>query len=242
MPPLPLYKEVKEKIIQALASGEWAPGAKLPVERDLAHRYNVGISTVRAAVSELDAAGILSRRQGKGTFVSQHASPSRLYRFFNLVRTDGTRQTTRKFISLRRDRATPEETELLRLSCYGKQRDVFRLRITFSLEKKTVGVSDIAVPVALFGGLTKAGVSDGSLTLYALYQSHYSVNVISVSAELSAEAAPADVAPLLSLKAGSPTLMIRRRAYTYADVPVELRTSWVNTIECKFHLDQGSSI
>ncbi len=243
MPQLPLYKEVKEKIIQALASGEWAPGAKLPVERELAHRYAVGIATVRAAVSELEAAGILSRKQGKGTFVSQHANPGRLYRFFHLVRRDGTRQTPeRTFISLRRDRATPAETELLRLSRYGSRRDLYRLRITFSLERKTVGVSDIAVPAGLFGRLTRSGVDDGSLTLYALYQSNYNVNVVAVTADLSAEAAPADAARLLGVNTGSPVLAIRRRAYTYADAPVELRTSWVNTAECKFHLDQGSSV
>lgn len=243
MPQLPLYKEVKEKIIQALASAEWSPGMKLPVERDLAQRFRVGIATVRAAVSELEAAGILSRKQGKGTFVSEHTNQSRLYRFFNLVKRDGTRQTpTREFISLRRDRATLEEMELLRLSRYGKQPDVFRLRITFSLEEKTVGVSDITVPVGLFGRMTRSGVCDGGVTLYALYQSNYNVNVISVAADLSADKIPADVAPLLGLKAGSPVLMIRRKAYTYADVPVELRSTWVNTAECRFHLDQGSSI
>ena len=243
MPQLPLYKEVKEKIIQALASGEWKPGAKLPVERELAQRYGVGIATLRAAVSELEVAGILSRKQGKGTFVSEHANQSRLYRFFNLVRRDGARQTPmRQFVSLRRGQATSEESELLRLSRYGKQNGVFRLRITFSLEKKIVGVSDITVPTGLFGRMTKADVCDGSVTLYALYQANYNVNVISVSADLSAEGLPGDVAKLLGLKTGGPALVIRRKAYIYADVPVELRTSWVNTAECKFHLDQGSSI
>jgi GntR family transcriptional regulator len=238
----PLYKEVKEKIIDALARGEWRPGAKLPIERDLARRYDVGIATVRAAVSELEAAGILSRIQGKGTFVSQHGNQSRLYRFFNLVRMDGTRQTPKRdFVSLQRDRATHEETELLRLSRYGKQRDVYRLRITFSLEGDTVGVSDAVLPAGLFGRMTRAGVCDGGVTLYALYQSNYNVNVISVSADLSGESLPSDVSPLLGLKAGSPVLVMRRKAYTYGDAPVELRISWVNTAECKFHVDQGFS-
>lgn len=243
VPQLPLYKEVKEKIIQALASGEWKPGMKLPVEHSLAQRYQVGIATVRAAVSELEMAGILSRKQGKGTFVSEHTHQGRLYRFFNLVRIDGTRQTPqREFVSLARDIATPDETERLRLSRYGKGGDVYRLRVTFSLQDKTVGVSDITVPAGLFGRMTKSGVGDGSVTLYALYQSNYNVNVISVTADLSAEVAPSDVAPLLGIKASSPVLLIKRRAYTYGDVPVELRTSWVNTAECRFHLDQGSSI
>lgn len=243
MPRLPLYREVKEKLIHALATGEWQPGAKIPVERELAQRYGVGISTVRAAVSELEAAGILSRRQGKGTFVSQHANQGRLYRFFNLVTADGTRETPlREFVSMARERATPAESEFLRLARYGSRTEVYRLRSTFSLLGKSTGVSDAVVPAGLFPRMRRSAVSDGSLTLYALYQSNYNVNVTSVSADVSAESAPADVARLLGLPKGGPVLRIERKAYTYGDVPVELRTTWVNTAECKFHVDQGSTI
>lgn len=243
MSSLPLYREVKEKLILALASGEWQPGAKIPVERDLAQRHAVGISTVRAAVSELEAAGILSRRQGKGTFVSEHASHGRLYRFFNLVNDDGTRETPlRDFVSLQRARATPVESEFLRLSRYGRTTDVYRLRITFSLQGNVTGVSDAVVPAGLFPRMSRSGVCDGSLTLYALYQSNYNVNVTSVSADLRAERAPADVAELLAVKNACPVLRIERKAYTYGDVPVELRISWVNTAHCSFHVDQGSTV
>lgn len=240
---LPLYREVKEKLIQALAAGEWQPGGKIPVERELAQRYAVGISTVRAAVSELEAAGILSRRQGKGTFVSEHANQGRLYRFFNLVNADGTRETpVREFVSLQRARATPVESEFLQLSRYNRQSDVYRLRITFSLKQKVTGVSDAIIPAGLFPRMTRSGVCDGELTLYALYQANYNVNVTSVAADLSAERAPDDVAKLLGLKHGRAVLRIERKAYTYGDVPVELRISWVNTAHCKFHVDQGSTV
>lgn len=240
---VPLYHEVKEKLIQALAASEWLPGDKIPIERDLAKRYGVGISTIRAAASELEAAGILSRRQGKGTFVSEHTSQSRLYRFFNLVTTDGVREMPlRDFISLQRRRPTGEERERLGLSRYGKRDDVFRLRSTFSLRGKAVGVSDATVPAALFPRMSKASVSDGKIPLYALYQANYNVNVISVSADLSADTAPAEVARLLGIKSGSAVLRIERRAFTYGDVPVELRMTWVNTKDCKFHVDQGSTV
>ncbi len=243
MTSVPLYHDVKEKLIQALAVGAWLPGAKIPVEHDLAKRYGVGISTIRAAVSELEAAGILSRKQGKGTFVSEHTSQGRLYRFFNLVSREGMREMPlREFVSLRRDLPTPVESQLLQLSRYGKRNEVYRLRSTFSLSGKTVGVSDATVPARLFARMSKAGVNDGTLTLYALYQTNYNVNVVAVSADLSAARAPDDVALLLRKKKGAPILRIERRAYTYGDVPVELRTTWVDTTDCKFHVDQGSTV
>lgn len=240
---VPLYHEVKEKLIQALAAGEWLPGGKIPIERDLARRYGVGISTIRAAVSELEAVGILSRHQGKGTFVSEHTSQSRLYRFFNLVTNDGVREMPlREFVFLRRGRPTAQQREQLQLSRYGRHDAVFHLRSTFSLRGKTVGVSDATVPAGLFPKMSKAGVNDGRLPLYALYQVNYNVNVISVSANLRADAAPSDVAELLGIRKGSPVLRIERRAHTYGNVPVELRTTWVNTGDCSFHVDQGSTV
>ena len=240
---VPLYREVKEKFIQALASGEWPPGAKIPIERELAARYGVGISTIRAAASELEAAGILSRRQGKGTFVSEHTRQSTFYRFFNLVTNGGVREMPlRTFVSMQRRRPSGEERERLELSRYGKRDEVFRLRSTFSLRGRTVGVSDATVPAALFPRMRKFNVADGTIPLYGLYQANHGVNVISVAADLSADTAPADVAKLLAIRAGSPVMRIGRRAYTYGDVPVELRVTWVNTKDCKFHLEQGSTV
>lgn len=239
---LPLYKEVKEKLIQALAAGEWTTGDKLPVEGALARRFRVGIATVRAAVGELEAAGILTRKQGKGTFVSEHTNQSRLYRFFNLVRLDGVRRIpTREIISMKRDRPATAEADLLALSRY-RNRDVWRLRSTFALDGECVGVNDSVLPAGLFPRMTKKGVDDGSLTLYALYQSNYNVNVIVVDADVQADAAPRDIAALLDVKAGHPLLNIHRRAKTYEDTPVELRTSWINTAKCRFHVDQGSTV
>src|SRR4051812_34071285 len=70
--PLPLYKQIESDIVKCLASGEWKPGDQLPTEPELAKRFGVAIYTVRAGIGELVSAGILSRRQGKGTFVNQH--------------------------------------------------------------------------------------------------------------------------------------------------------------------------
>lgn len=240
---LPLYREVKEKLIQALAAGEWKPGGRIPVEAELGKRYGVGIATVRAAVGELEAAGILARKQGKGTFVSEHANNTRLYRFFNLVGSDGEREIpSRSVISVRRDQPTAEEAELLALSRYGKTRDVQRVRIAFSLRGQKVGVSDVTLPAGLFPRLTASGVRGESVTLYAMYQSNYNVNVVNVTADIAAESAPRDVARLLGIAAGRPVLTIHRKAFTYENVPVELRLTWVNTSEYRFHVDQGSTV
>ncbi len=98
----PLYKEVRRHILQSLAEGEWKPGERLPTESALAERFGVAISTVRAGVGELTAAGVLIRRQGKGTFVARHDPHSQHFRFSNIY--DSKQQkasTTREIVSMR---------------------------------------------------------------------------------------------------------------------------------------------
>ncbi len=48
----------------------WAPDDALPPERDLAEEFSVSRITVRKAIDGLVAEGLLTRKQGSGTFVA----------------------------------------------------------------------------------------------------------------------------------------------------------------------------
>lgn len=239
---VPLYKEVKEKIIQALTAGAWVAGDRIPSESELAKRYGVAVSTIRAAIGELVDANVLVRRQGKGTFVSEHTSPRNLYRFFHIVRDDGVREIpARELISFRQEPADESLVELLQLKRY-RRFDVFSIRLVFKVGGQVIGHSVAVVPVALFPKLTAESIRESELTLYALYQTRHNVNVLCVSADLRATAVPEEVAPYLNLPPGAPVLEIERVAYTYQDVPVEKRTVLLNTASCRYRLEQGSSV
>lgn len=62
--------EVVVKMHQALSSGAFKPGDRLPNEYELAAEYGVGRSAIREAVRELTAYGLLEVRHGTGTFVT----------------------------------------------------------------------------------------------------------------------------------------------------------------------------
>ena len=67
----PLYVQIMEKIQQDILHGTYLPGSRIPTEQELENRYTVSRVTVRRALQELTNAGLLERKQGKGTFVSQ---------------------------------------------------------------------------------------------------------------------------------------------------------------------------
>lgn len=58
--------DVADRLITAIAVGEYLPGARLPVERELAHALGVGRMTVRAALARLVERGLLETRRGRG--------------------------------------------------------------------------------------------------------------------------------------------------------------------------------
>jgi GntR family transcriptional regulator len=65
---VPLYRQIKRLITDALVTGEWAPGQPIPSEIELAQRFKVSQGTVRKAISELASQKLVVRHQGKGTF------------------------------------------------------------------------------------------------------------------------------------------------------------------------------
>lgn len=78
--PIPMQaagERIAERIVTAIALGEFVPDQRLPTERDLAAMLEVSRTTVREALQRLQAAGYVTTRRGRGggTFVRTHSGP-----------------------------------------------------------------------------------------------------------------------------------------------------------------------
>ena len=236
----PLYKQVEDSIIRSLSEGEWKAGEMIPSESKLAERYGVGISTIRAAIGELAAARVLARKQGKGTFVSPHNDQRNVYQFFHVVKNDGVRELpVSELLSLRKGRPDDRVADLLRLPRSSRESEVFKIRNVLRVSGRPVVVSDVNIPASLFKGLNETTITEGGNTLYAVYQSRYGINVVRTVEELRAVKAEASVARILGVKAGDPILEVRRIAYTFRNIPIEVRRSCVDTTDFHYLIDQG---
>ncbi|HVO90309.1 MAG TPA: GntR family transcriptional regulator [Casimicrobiaceae bacterium] len=237
----PLYKQVKEQIVESLARNDWRPGELIPSEKQLASRFGVGISTVRAAIGELAASRVLIRSQGKGTYVAHHNARGSIYRFFNVVSNGGEKEPFhRELLSIRRERADAGVAARLHLPA-ARGSDVYRLKIRLSASFPRFAYAEIVVPARLFPGLDARTVPDGAASLYALYQAKYGVNIVRVDENLYAVRAGAVVARALGVKRDEPVLQIERLGYTFNDTPVELRTTWVHTSHYHYFITQGAA-
>ena len=68
------YEQVADRLAADIRAGRLAPGERLPSERDLARRLEVGRASVREAIAALQVAGMVETRPGSGSFVAAGAA------------------------------------------------------------------------------------------------------------------------------------------------------------------------
>ncbi|MBB5203266.1 GntR family transcriptional regulator [Inhella inkyongensis] len=73
----PMYRQIVDQITARVIAGDWAPGSALPSIRELAAANGVSVITVKRAYLELEHAGVIVTRHGKGSTVAESLDPSR---------------------------------------------------------------------------------------------------------------------------------------------------------------------
>ena len=223
----PLYRQIKSLITQSLVSGEWRPGDPIPSELELASRFSVSQGTVRKAVSELAGENLLIRYQGKGTFVASHADERDNFPFLRITPDRGElKDLTGELLDFRRQRADASSSRLLGLPAGAS---VFLIRRVLSLAGAKICFEEVRLPAVRYKGLSAAVIEQHECMLYSMYETRFGVRIVHADEQLKAEAAPREAAAALDLPTGAPMLHIERVAYTYGEVPAELRRSWNDT-------------
>ena len=79
------------------------------------------------------------------------------------------------------------------------------------------------LPGNAFKGLSVARLTRSDAPMYALFETEFGVRMVRAEEKLKAVAADAQHAELLGVNEGTPLLSVERVAYTYNNVPMELR-------------------
>ena len=74
--PQRLYRQIAEQLRTLISAGEWAVGARLPAERDLARQLGVSRPSVREALIAMEVEGWVEVRTGSGVYVLDRNKPA----------------------------------------------------------------------------------------------------------------------------------------------------------------------
>lgn len=214
--PVPLYEHVKRQIAEAILVGELSPGTVLPGEVALAARYGVAVGTIRRALADLTADGMLVRRRKTGTVVTGRAPQHSLrffFQYFRLHGEDGSLQRSApEVLSVVLRPADAEEAVLFTeavgepLLCLHRIRRIGRVPVMHSR------IRLIARRVPDFPH--KAAKVPALLYLHLL--DAYGIRIAAIREKLLAELADKEDRRLLALSSPNAVLVIREEAYDQA--------------------------
>lgn len=164
---LPLYHQIEVDLSRRIKAGEWQPGTAIPPEKDLCQLYGASRITVRQAIGNLVAEGLVIREAGRGTFVREPgvtAGARGLTSFTQEMTILGLRASGR-LLRLEMEPANQEVADRLRLQHGEPVVVVSRLRLG---DGKPIAVQTAYLPGARFPGLEQSDLGEVSLYQHLL--------------------------------------------------------------------------
>jgi len=232
--PVPLYQQLKSLILQEIGAGRWESDQQLPTEEQFASRFRVSKITVRQALRELSALGVVRREQGRGTFVQRPAleeGPRNLTSFTGEMREHGLRATSQ--VLGREIVAAPPEIAARLL--IRPSDPVFRLRRLRLADNVPMGWQVSCLPLALVPGIDRIDFTNASL--YEVLRTQYSLQAVRARETLIAVVVSQEDAALLRVPAGAAALAAERLTYRADDQPLEYAQSIMRGDRYKVVLD-----
>lgn len=216
--PVPLYYQLKEKLLRKIEQGELNPGDPIPSERELCEKYQISRMTAAKAVSALVNEGILIRQRGVGTFVAQPKPPcssSTLGGFTDNIREAGLSCRT-SIISFSEEPAEGSLPARLAIPRGSQVFSVLRLRF---VEEEPFSLEHAWIPKDRFPDLTRELLEGDSL--YRLFREHLKRPPLLARQTIEAVLASEYEAKMLQVEPKTPILLFRRVAMGEDNLPLE---------------------
>ncbi len=203
------YIGVRDDIAARIAGGEFKPGERLPSERQLQIGGGVARGTIREALFQLEAEGVIYRKDRSGWYVSPPPvvyDPTRWEGFMSYVEAQGRRPET-------------ETLSKIEIVCDGQLAEIFSrpvgapmswIRRRRCIDGRAVLIESIIVDGSLAPGLVDHDL-DGSLT--SVLKQVYGIGVARNKVDMQPCALTRDVAEALRVKSGLPGLSLVRTCY-----------------------------
>jgi GntR family transcriptional regulator len=214
----PLYLQVKDFLIQRVLAGDWKPGVAIPNEIELSREFRISVGTVRRALDEMEGEGLVSRRQGRGTFVIDQTSDECAGRFSNIRDADGFR-VGGMFQNCEVVAAVASETEARKLQVPSGN-PVFRLHRERAHLGEPFLIEDLTFPQARFPALAQD--SDISTTIVVLAR-RYGMLLAHGEEEITVATADRQIGKVLKIAEGTPILKLEFLAYASDARPIGWR-------------------
>ncbi|MGV3654104.1 MAG: GntR family transcriptional regulator [Noviherbaspirillum sp.] len=214
----PLYAKVETALAAEIAAAILPRGSQLPPEDRLVARFEVSRTTVRKAIENLVARGLVEIRRGKGTFVTEPKITQELNALSGFVEDMvalGRHPTAR----LLDKRPLPATKEVARCLGVAPGAQVYRIERVRLADGVAMSFDETYLPLDIGKKIVSNDLE--AEPIFALLENKYDLPLIEAQYQMEATTADDHVAQALGIDAGSPIFLIVRTSYTKGHRPVD---------------------
>ncbi len=214
---LPIYLQVTELLVRDIAAGRLIDGERLSPERDMAQEMGIAVGTLRKALAELQARGLLERIQGSGNYIKAVSDPKSLYAMFRLELLAGGGLPTAEVLSVER---LPKPDYL---PTFGKAGEGHRIRRLRRLSGQVAAVEEIWLDGSYVESIEPEDLSE---SLYLYYRTRLGLWITRAEDQVGLDTVP-DFAPaLFGQPVGAPVPHILRISQAQDGTRAEVSRTW----------------
>lgn len=234
---IPLYVQLEHILKSQIMTGELVPGQQIPSDKVLSELYHVSTITTRQAILNLAKEGLLIRKQGKGTFVSEESSHIRNIMTLSIkgdiedVVPEGLSAQKVRVLDIQRIRTPKRIADLLAMS---DQEELYLIRRTRSDGGAVISYIKNYLPAQIGERITKKDLQRSPM-LHVL-RDKLRVPIRKGLQYIMAVAADYDVATALSINISSPVLYLETLILADGEKPVEFVQTFYKSDQYKYTL------
>lgn len=227
------YRQVADRVRSEILSGALEPLEQLPTEHELSVAHGVSRGTVRTALAELNAEGLVRTAQGSGSYV---ASISPMTRYFSLSSFDDDMRAIGKVpstivLDVGSTLAGPDNP--LKVEPGTELFHIRRLRVADGI---AMAVEERLLPATLCPGLIDEDLAHQSI--HWLLTVKHAIPLVRIEHVVDRQPSLAADSEILGLDAGSPVLVIERTTYTESPGQARYPAVWFRSV----HRDEDPRI
>ena len=215
---IPLYYQIRERLLEQIRAGVFKPGQSLPSEQEIAENFAVSRMTGRQALKSLGDLGVTYSVRGKGTFVSAiklEKDFRQVTSFTEDMKARGFRPKS-KVLFFEVVKADEETMNALQLKT--RESVVSLRRIRFA-NTSPVGIEWSRIPQRICPDLLET--FDPQASLYETLAQRYGIKMAIADEIVEAGLARGEEARLLGLAAKNPVFLFTRISYLQSGEPIE---------------------
>lgn len=229
----PQYLALRDQIALNIELGKLLPGTRLPSERQIQAQAGIARGTIRQALSQLEAEGLIYRRDRSGWYVSPPAityDPTRWAGFMAYVTEQGRVPKTMTIGTT----AIPATALLADIFRVAPGTQLYRIDRKRTIDDRAVLAEQIIVDPGLAPKLIDQSLN-GSLT--QILKAQYGITVSRNRVDMRPCALTKDAAEALGTKPGTPSLMVVRTSFDEKGRVVEYDQEYWRHDAIRVHVD-----